>query len=133
MMVGASADSVMQWLKEKWTKFQKQKWLKQLKLAHEAIKVQCAAQVRLAEAFGKKETREYAVADENEALAARINEAVYQKCYDIAKKGTSKVERTDAFAEVKEALVASFTEEETEEYGDLIGKYFNKAQKKCCT
>ena len=33
------------------------------------------------------------------------------------------------FAAVKEALVATFSEEETEEFGDLIGKYFNKAQK----
>ena len=49
--------------------------------------------------------------------------------FAIAKKGTSKVERTTAFAEVKEELKASFTEEELADYGDLVGKYFNKSQK----
>ena len=40
-----------------------------IKVAHEAIKVQCEAQVRLAEAFGKKETREY----ETEEVERRIS------------------------------------------------------------
>jgi len=100
-----------------------------IKFAHEAIKVQCAAQIRLAEAFGKKETREYEGEREDDELAAKINDFCYDKCYAIAKKGTSKAERSAAFSEVKEELKASFTEEELEEYGDLVGKYFNKSQK----
>ena len=93
------------------------------------LRVQCAAQVRLAEAFGKKETREYEGEREDADLAAKINDFCYDKCYAIAKKGTSKAERSAAFAEVKEELKATFTEEELEDYGDLVGKYFNKAQK----
>jgi polyribonucleotide nucleotidyltransferase len=34
-----------------------------------------------------------------------------------------------AFSEVKEEVIAAFTEEEIEEYGDLLGSYFSKAQK----
>jgi polyribonucleotide nucleotidyltransferase len=128
MMIGASADSVMM-VEGEMDEISEEEMADAIKFAHEAIKVQCAAQVKLAEAFGKKETREYAAADENEELAARINDTVYQKCYDIAKKGTSKAERSEAFATVKEELIASFSEEEAEEYGDLIGKYFNKSQK----
>ncbi len=128
MMIGASADSVMM-VEGEMDEISEEEMADAIKFAHEAIKVQCEAQVKLAEAFGKKETREFAISEENEELATRINELAYQKCYDIAKKGTSKIERTNAFAEVQEEVVASFTEEEIEEYGDLIGKYFNKSQK----
>ena len=128
MMIGASADSVMM-VEGEMDECSEEEMADAIKFAHEAIKVQCAAQVRLAEAFGKKETREYTIAEENEELAKRINDIAYDKCYAIAKKGTSKVERTNAFAEVKEEVIASFTEEELEEFGDLVGKYFNKSQK----
>jgi polyribonucleotide nucleotidyltransferase len=37
-----------------------------IKFAHESIKIQIEAQVRLAEAFGKKEVREYQTAEKNE-------------------------------------------------------------------
>ncbi|ANW97047.1 polyribonucleotide nucleotidyltransferase [Wenyingzhuangia fucanilytica] len=128
MMIGASADSVMM-VEGEMDEISEEEMADAIKFAHEAIKVQCAAQVKLAEAFGKKETREYTQAEENEELAARIKELTYDKCYAIAAKGTSKVERTDAFEAVKEEVLATFSEEEKEEYGDLIGKYFNKSQK----
>ncbi len=128
MMIGASAESVMM-VEGEMDECSEEEMADAIKFAHEAIKVQCAAQVRLAEAFGKKETREYEPEAEDEELAQKIHDAAYQKCYDIAKKGTSKQERGLAFSEVKEEIVASFTEEEIEEYGDLISKYFNKAQK----
>ncbi|WP_435261685.1 polyribonucleotide nucleotidyltransferase [Tenacibaculum sp. nBUS_03] len=128
MMIGASADSVMM-VEGEMDEVTEEEMADAIKFAHEAIKVQCAAQVRLAEAFGKKETREYEPEREDEELAKKIHDAAYQKCYDIAKKGTSKKERGLAFSEVKEEIIASFTEEEIEDFGDLIGKYFNKAQK----
>ena len=128
MMIGASADSVMM-VEGEMDEISEEEMADAIKFAHEAIKVQCAAQVRLAEAFGKKETRTYEGEREDEELAAKIHAFSYDKCYAIAKKGTSKVERTTAFGEVKEELTASFTEEELADYGDLVGKYFNKAQK----
>jgi polyribonucleotide nucleotidyltransferase len=128
MMIGASADSVMM-VEGEMDEISEEEMADAIKFAHEAIKVQCAAQVRLAEAFGKKETREYEGEREDEELAAKIHAFCYDKCYAIAKKGTSKVERSAAFDAVKEELTASFTEEELADYAELIGKYFNKAQK----
>ncbi|PCI06167.1 MAG: polyribonucleotide nucleotidyltransferase [Flavobacteriaceae bacterium] len=128
MLIGASADSVMM-VEGEMDECSEEEMAEAIKFGHEAIKLQCAAQVRLAEAFGKKETREYAAEATNEDLAAKIKEAAYQKCYDIAKKGTSKAERSAAFATVKEEVKAMFTEEETEEFGGMIGRYFNAAQK----
>ncbi len=128
MMIGASADSVMM-VEGEMDEISEEEMADAIKFAHESIKIQCAAQVKLAEAFGKKETREYEGEREDAELATKINDFCYDKCYAIAKKGTSKVERTTAFSEVKEALKATFSEEELEDYGDLVGKYFNKSQK----
>ncbi|SFW68740.1 polyribonucleotide nucleotidyltransferase [Cellulophaga fucicola] len=128
MMIGASADSVMM-VEGEMDEISEEEMADAIKFAHEAIKVQIAAQLRLAEAFGKKEVREYATAEVNEDLQKRIHDLAYDKCYAIAKKGTSKAERTAAFAEVKEEVKASFTEEEMEEFGHLVGGYYSKAEK----
>jgi len=58
MMIGASADSVMM-VEGEMDEISEEEMVEAIKFAHEAIKIQCAAQVKLAEAFGKKEVREY--------------------------------------------------------------------------
>ena len=128
MMIGASADSVMM-VEGEMDEISEEEMADAIKFAHEAIKVQCAAQVKLAEAFGKKETREYAPEREDADLAKKINDLAYDKVYAIAKNGSSKKERGAAFAEIKEAVKATFTEEELEDYGDLVSKYYAKAEK----
>jgi len=128
MMIGASADSVMM-VEGEMDEISEEEMTDAIKFAHEAIKVQVAAQLRLAEAFGKKEVREYETAEANEELEKRIHDMAYDKCYAIAKKGTSKAERGAAFAEVKEEVKASFTEEEMAEFGHLVGGYYRKAEK----
>ena len=67
--------------------------------------------------------------EKNEELEKRVHDLAYDKCYAIAKKGTSKAERSAAFSEVKEEVKASFTEEETAEFGHLVGGYYRKAEK----
>lgn len=128
MVIGASADSVMM-VEGEMGEISEDEMVEAIKFAHEAIKVQVAAQVRLAEAVGKKEVREYEQADEDEDLLKQIHGLVYDKVYAVAKAGSSKKERTDAFAAIKEVLKASFSEEELEEKGDLISKYYYKVEK----
>ena len=128
MMIGASADSVMM-VEGEMDEISEEEMADAIKFAHEAIKVQVAAQLRLAEAFGRKEVREYDTAEANEDLEKRIHDMAYDKCYAIAKKGTSKAERSTAFADVKEEVKASFTEEEITEFGHLVGGYYRKAEK----
>ena len=128
MMIGASADSVMM-VEGEMDEVSEEEMANAIKFAHEAIKIQVDAQIRLAEAFGKKAVREYETAEVNEELEKRIHDMAYDKCYAIAKKGTSKAERGAAFAEVKEEVIASFTEEENEEFGHLVSGYYSKAEK----
>ena len=128
MMVGASADSVMM-VEGEMDECSEEEMADAIKFAHESIKIQIAAQVKLAKAVGKKEVREYEGAVEDQELAKKIHDASYDKCYAIAKKGSSKAERSLAFSEVKDEVKALFTEEELEEQKELIGKYYNKTQK----
>jgi len=128
MMIGASADSVMM-VEGEMDEISEEEMAEAIKFAHEAIKVQCAAQVRLAEAFGKKETREYEPEREDEDLAKKIHDMAYDKVYAVAKAGSSKHERSAAFDAIKEDIKATFTEEELEDYGGMVSKYYYKAEK----
>ncbi len=128
MMIGASADSVMM-VEGEMDEISEEEMTEAIKAAHEAIKVQCAAQERLAEAVGKKEVREYEPENEDETLEKKIHDMAYDKVYAVAKAGSSKKERGLAFAEIKEKIIASFTEEELEEIEDLVSKYYRKAEK----
>ncbi|RRQ47827.1 polyribonucleotide nucleotidyltransferase [Maribacter algicola] len=128
MVIGASEDSVMM-VEGEMDEISEEEMTEAIKFAHEAIKVQCAAQVRLAEAFGKKEVREYEPEREDEDLAKKVHALTYDKVYEIAKAGSAKHERSAAFDAIKEEVIASFSEEEQEEYGGLISKYFYKAEK----
>ena len=128
MMIGASADSVMM-VEGEMDEISEEEMADAIKFAHEAIKVQCAAQVRLAEAFGKKEVREYEGEREDEDLAKKVHDMAYDKVYAIAKAGSAKHERSAAFSEIKEEIKATFSEEELEDFGDLVSKYYSKAEK----
>lgn len=128
MIIGASEDSVMM-VEGEMDEISEEEMADAIKFAHEAIKKQVAAQIKLAEAFGKKKVREYDPAKEDEAIEKKVREASYQKIYDIAKGGHSKKDRGDAFSAVKDEVLALFSEEELEENEKLIKKYFNKVEK----
>ncbi|WP_026837743.1 polyribonucleotide nucleotidyltransferase [Gillisia sp. JM1] len=128
MMIGASADSVMM-VEGEMDEISEEEMTEAIKFAHEAIKLQIDAQHRLADAFGRKEVREYDRAVENESLAKKVHDMAYDKVYAVAKAGSSKQERTTAFANIKEEVKASFSEEELEEYGGLVSDYYRKAEK----
>jgi polyribonucleotide nucleotidyltransferase len=128
MMIGASADSVMM-VEGEMDECSEEEMVEAIKFAHDAIKVQIEAQMKLATEVGKKEVRKYDEEEEDLELEQRIHKAAYDQCYKIAKRGTGKAERSLAFSEVKEDIKASFSEDELEEVAPLIGKYFSKAQK----
>ena len=129
IMIGASEDSVAM-VEGEFDEISEEEMLDAIAFGHEAIKDQIKAQIALAEAVGKKETRSYDEEDKDDTLESQIHKSTYQKYYDIAKKGLSKSERSEQFLEIKEESKASFSEEDLEEKGDLISKYNNSAQKK---
>ena len=128
MVIGASADSVMM-VEGEMDEISEEEMTEAIKAAHEAIKVQCEAQIRLAEAFGKKPTREYEPEVEDAELEKKVYDLTYDKVYEVAKAGSSKHERSTAFDAIKEEVKGTFSEEDLEAFGDLISKYFYKAEK----
>jgi polyribonucleotide nucleotidyltransferase len=128
MMIGASKDSIAM-VEGEMKEISELEMVEAIKFAHEAIKLQIAAQERLVAAFGKKETRTYELEREDEAVYAKVKAAAYDKIYAIARVGSAKHERSAAFDAVKEEVKALFTAEELAENGDLIGKYFYKTNK----
>ncbi len=105
--------------------------LEAIKVAHEAIKIQCKAQVELAEEVGATVKREYNHEPKDEELKASMKEQVYEKLYKVAESGNAnKAERKEAFKAVYEEYIAQFSEEELEEMDDfLLGKYFHDIEK----
>jgi len=100
MMIGASADSVMM-VEGEMSEISEEEMVDAIKFAHDAIKIQCAAQIKLAEAFGKKETREYEVEREDDDLAKKISALTYDKVYAVARAASAKHERSAAFEAIK--------------------------------
>ena len=129
IMIGASQDSVAM-VEGEFDEISEEEMLDAISFGHEAIKDQIKAQVALAEAFGKKETRTYEQEDKDEALEKTIHKKTYDSYYEVAKQGLSKAERSEKFSEIKENFIASLTEEELEEKSELIGRYLGSTQKK---
>lgn len=128
MIIGASEDSVMM-VEGEMKEISEEEMVEAIKFAHEAIKVQCAAQNKLVAQVGKKEQREYEPEAQDQELEEKVNSIVYDKVYEVAKQGSSKKERGRAFSEIKEALMVEFSEVELEEKKDLISKYYSKTEK----
>ncbi|AVI51248.1 polyribonucleotide nucleotidyltransferase [Pukyongia salina] len=128
MVIGASADSVMM-VEGEMKEISEEEMVEAIEFAHEAIKVQIDAQMKLADAVGRKEVREYEGEPEDEELEKKVHSMAYDKVYAIAKAGSAKHERSEAFSAIKDEILATFTEEELEEVGELVKKYYRKAEK----
>ena len=128
IMVGASHDSVSM-VEGEFDEISEEEMTDAIKFGHEAIKHQIQAQTELVNEIGKKETREYDSGLDDDDLLKDIHNKCYEDCYEIAKKGLSKKERSKNFSAVKEKLLESFSEEEIEEKGNLISSYFSRVEK----
>ena len=129
IMIGASSDSVAM-VEGEFDEISEEEMVEAIAFGHEAIKTQIEAQEKLVADVGKKETREYEEEDHDADLETHIHGLAYDKCYEIAKKGLAKEERSQLFSELKDEIKGGYSDEELEEKGALISKYFSGAQKK---
>ena len=131
-MVGATLDNIMM-VEGEMDEVQESEMLEAIKVAHEAIKVQCQAQLELSEACGKLVKREYCHEVNDEELRKAVHDACYDKAYAIAASGNkNKHERMDAFDAIREEFKAQFSEEELEEKAALIDRYYHDVEKRRC-
>ncbi len=105
-----------------------------IKIGHDAIKVQCEAQLALAKLVGDKATkREVELPAEDDSIKEKVKALTKDGIYAVAKGALSKAERKKQFKAVKEKLVEDLTEQEgeewMEEHGSMAKDYYNKIQK----
>jgi len=106
-----------------------------IKVGHEAIKVQCQAQLDLAQKVGDKALikREIEAAVEDEEVKEKVKALAKDKIYAIAKGFLNKHDRKTQFKDLKESLKEALIDQEGEEYmeekGELVSEYYNKLKK----
>ncbi len=128
LMVGATLDNIMM-VEGEMQEVQEAEMLEAIKVAHEAIKVQCQAQLELSAAIGKLEKRTYCHEENDEDLRKDVHESCYAKAYAVATSGTDKHARAEAFEAIVEEFKAKFTEEELETKAPLIDRYYHDVEK----
>ena len=128
LMVAGDIDTIIM-VEGEMNEVSEQEMVDAIAAGHAAIKVHCQAQIDLAAQVEKsKVKREYSHEDSDEELYEAIKAACYQPCYDVAKKGSAKEERSAAFREIKENFFETLPEEK-QEMKHLFGQYFGKVQK----
>lgn len=105
--------------------------LEAIKVAHNAIKVQCQAQIELAEMIEKsKVRREYCHEENDTELKEALKQATYDKLFQISKSGNNcKHERSEAIEAVKDEFISTLSEEDKEAKAKLIDRYFHDIEK----
>lgn len=129
LMVAATYENIMM-VEGEMNEVSEQDLLEALKVAHEAIKVHCKAQMELMEEVGSTLKREYCHEENDEELRKAVHDACYEKAYAIAASGNrNKHERGEAFEAIREEFKAQYTEEELEEKEALINRYYHDVEK----
>ncbi|WP_305239888.1 polyribonucleotide nucleotidyltransferase [uncultured Muribaculum sp.] len=129
LMVGATYDNIMM-VEGEMNEVSEADLLAALKAAHDAIKVQCKAQMELAEAVGSTVKREYCHETNDEDLRKDVHEKCYDKAYAIAKAGSAdKHWRNDSFDAICDEYIESIPEEEREEKAPLVKRYYHDVER----
>ena len=130
LMIGASADSVAM-VEGEMNEVSESEMIEAIKIGHEAIKEQCAAQLELAvKTDTSSNKREYCHEIHDKDLKIRIKKDTYNEVYAVASEGLEKTERSEKFKAVKENWISKLNEEEVEKYDSkLIGVYYHDVEK----
>ena len=129
IIVAATYDNIMM-VEGEMNEVSEVELLEAMKVAHEAIKVHCKAQLELMEAVGKTVKREYDHEVNDEDLRKQVRQACYDKVYAVAASGNAnKHERHDAFTAIRDEFKAQLTEEELGEKAALIDRYYHDVEK----
>jgi len=128
IIVGATEKNILM-VEGEMNEVSEEDMLEAMKFAHQAIKVQCKAQLDLAGMKGKPETRSYDNEENNEELRKKLYDETYDKIHAVAaSKIANKHERSAAIDEVKEAFLSQFSEED-EIDEKLVSRYFHEVEK----
>lgn len=124
LIVGATAQDICM-VEGEMSECSESEVVEALRVAHDVIKAQCAAQKELEAKVGKTEKRTYSHETHDEELRAAVRAACYDKIYAAAAlKQPNKKARSEAFKAVRDEYLASFPEGSDVNEG-LVKTYFH--------
>jgi polyribonucleotide nucleotidyltransferase len=95
-----------------------------LEIAHEAIRKQIKAQAELRKIVGITELRDYKKPEQDEAIREKVYAFAKAKVDTIARLGSAKHARSDAFSALKKEIMEHLGTEITDLQKRLAGKYY---------
>ncbi|OJX91263.1 MAG: polyribonucleotide nucleotidyltransferase [Paludibacter sp. 47-17] len=129
IIVAATLDNIMM-VEGEMKEVSEDELLAAMKIAHEAIKVHCRAQLELMEEVGKTKKREYNHEENDEDLKKDIWAKTYDKVYAVASScNTDKHSRIENFEAVKAEYIAALDPEVAEAKAGLISRYYHDVEK----
>jgi len=130
LMVAATIDNIMM-VEGEMKEVSESVMLEALKVAHDAVKVQCQAQLDLASKVEKANPkREYCHETNDVELKEAVKKATYDECYQLALQGNpDKHARTDAFKAIRDSFLETLDEEDRKDKEKLVKRYFHDVEK----
>lgn len=127
IIVGATMDNVTM-VEGEMKEVSEEDLAEAIKVAHEAIKIQCQAQIEMAEALNITKREFVLDKHENDELVQKIKDFCSEKIEKVAKSGLAKHDRKAQFTQIKEDLKESLGELEEDDAG-LVKETLYKLEK----
>ena len=129
IMLGATEENILM-VEGESNEISEEELIQAMQFGHQEIIKHCRVQKEMEAEAGKTVKREYLHEVNDEDLKKQLYEAVHEEIYKIAKAGTAKQERGEAFGELKDNFLAKFKEEDNlEQIERLTHKYFKEIEK----
>ena len=129
IMVGATIDNILM-VEGEMSEVSEEDMIAAIQFAHNAIKLQCQAQIDFAKEAGKTVKREYCHEENDEELRKKIKVELYDKVYQIAKSFKAKHQRSEEFEKLIESFIeANIPEEERESKKLMLSRYYHDVEK----
>ena len=126
LIVAATSENIMM-VEGEMKEVSEEVMLEALKTAHQAIKIQCEAQIELMNMItGAGQNREYCHEVNDEDLRKALHEATFDKAYKVAASMISdKHLRSEAFEQPMIEFLESLPEEERDSKKNLVKRYYH--------
>ena len=129
LMVGASIENILM-VEGEMKEVSEDDMIEALRVAHDAIKIQCQLQMDLSREAGKTEKRTYDHETKDEVLREDLWRLLYDKTYAVARQQIiNKKQRSEAFTQVLDDYLITLPEDTTINK-DLVKRYYKEIQKK---
>ncbi len=132
LVIGATKDNILM-VEGEMSEVSENEMLEAIKIAHEAIKIQCDAQLRLAEKIGGVKKRAYCHEKNDADLREKVIQYSFDKIADVARKQLPKSERRDAIKAIKDNFIAETfpnADDYTASIQLMVNRYYHEAEKK---